>query len=320
MSIGKTCGDRRGVALMLVLWVVIVLSVIAAGVVALSRSQVDLVATIRSRAVARYAAESGVVAATARLGELLRSAGSPEDQVRAFLAFKDELANGGERVLGAARYQVVMLDLGARVDLNNSTDAVLLGLFEQLLGEREANTLVDALRDWVDEDGEALPYGAEVADYVRAGSRYRPSNGPIRRLEEVTRIKGFTDSIVGVIAPFVTLWGDGRVNVNTAPWEVLAAVPELGPGGADLLLTAREGGDVMASKVAVSSRLAESGSRVGAQLMNLTTVPGHILIVSRGWEDGHPLTHEIQAVYQVLRLQLGEGPRLRVRYWSERDL
>jgi hypothetical protein len=42
--------------------------------------------------------------------------------------------------------------------------------------------------------------------------------------------------------------------------------------------------------------------------------PSRILIVSRGWQDGHALTHEIQAVYAVV------GNELTLVRWRERDL
>lgn len=40
--------------------------------------------------------------------------------------------------------------------------------------------------------------------------------------------------------------------------------------------------------------------------------PGRLLIISRGWLSGHPLTHEIQAVYAI------SGDRLVFSHWRER--
>ncbi len=115
--------------------------------------------------------------------------------------------------------------------------------------------------------------------------------------------------------------GDGRVNVNTAPRPVLAALPELGELGADLFLTRREQGEVLESLFAVRDlTMREGAGRVGFRSTNLTTVPVQILIISRGWEEGQPLTHEIQAVFQIEGLQLTDGPRLKIRHWTERDL
>jgi type II secretory pathway component PulK len=41
--------------------------------------------------------------------------------------------------------------------------------------------------------------------------------------------------------------------------------------------------------------------------------PSRLVIISRGWLDGHPLTHEIQAVYAI------SGADLVLVHWRERD-
>ena len=46
----------------------------------------------------------------------------------------------------------------------------------------------------------------------------------------------------------------------------------------------------------------------------LVDEPSRILVVSRGWLAGHPLTHEVQAVYEVA------GGRLAFVRWRERTL
>jgi hypothetical protein len=42
-------------------------------------------------------------------------------------------------------------------------------------------------------------------------------------------------------------------------------------------------------------------------------MPTRLLVVSRGWQAGHPLTHEIQAVYAIV------GSRLKLQSQLERD-
>lgn len=312
--------ERRGVALMLVLWVIVVLGLISVGVVSAARTQTSLTATLRSRAVARYAAESGLVATKHRFERMLQAAASDHEQVRAFGRLEALLERQGVRSLGSGRYQVTVLDLGSRVDLNNSDEELLLGLFEELFGERRAERLLAALRDWVDEDDEPLSGGAEVADYVEAGSPFRPPNRPLLRLDEIRRIRGFDEAVTSALAPYVSVRGDGRVNVNTAPRELLAALPQLGPDGADALLWAR-GEGALESKAAIWQALVERrGGGVSPQLGPLNTRPSRILIISRGWDEGWPLTHEVQAVYEVLEAGVDVGLRLQARYWSERDL
>ena len=312
----KISTDRRGVALMLVLWLIVVLGTIAVGVAALVRSEANVVANLRARATARYAAESGIVAATWRLKQLLRTAQTPRDQALVFRRLDRVLADVQEEGLGggggAAKFQVAVLDLNARIDLNSADEPMLLAFFGQFVDAREASGLVNALQDWKDGDDLVRAGGAEAADYARAGSPFRPTNRPMQRLDELTRIRGFSDSLAGVVAPYVTVHGDGRVNLNTAPVQVLTAITGIGPAGASLLVSQRENGDVFTS-------LADVGRGRGLDFSRLATMPKRVLFVSRGWEVGRPLTHEIQAVYDLDAVRFAEGPRLILRFWTERD-
>jgi len=318
--------NRRGVALMLVLWMIIVVGAIAAGVAATVREQSGLIGTVQSRSVARYAAESGVIVAREAILEALRRSDTPEAEARVFTRLAD-LIPSGEQALGDARFQIAVADLNARIDLNQSEEPVLRGLFRELFGEAKAESLVDALQDWKDRDEDwkdrddaPRPQGAEAEDYLAAGTPFVPPNQPLLRLDELTRIRGFSDSVAAVLAPYVTVHGDGRVNVNTAPREVLAALPELGPTGADLFISTREGAGTFESLYGVRRLIFESVGRLGFQSTRLTTVPVRLLVVSRGWRQGDPLTHEIQAVFDVEGVGGATGLRLEVRYWTERDL
>jgi general secretion pathway protein K len=306
---------------MLVLWVIVVLGAVALGVVGLSRAETSRVATARARAVGRYAAESGIVATRTQLRELIAAAATPEAGTRVFPDFERQQAAQGVQTLGSARYQVAIVDLNARVDLNASGRAVILGLLDQFVDARKAEELVEALRDWTDEDEVPSPYGGEAPEYLASGSPFLPPNRPLLRLDELPRIRGFTDSLALVLAPYVTVHGDGRVNVNTAPRPVLAAV--LGAGGvhADLFAPRRQGAKTFETLAAVRDALAPAGGdAAGAQAGALTTVPSRVLIISRGWEEGRPLTHEIQAVFSIESVAQDGGVRLELRHWIERDL
>jgi type II secretory pathway component PulK len=62
------------------------------------------------------------------------------------------------------------------------------------------------------------------------------------------------------------------------------------------------------------NRLTASDTVLAAAGGELRDEPSRILVVSRGWQDGHPLTHEIQAVYALV------GNELVLVRWRERDL
>ena len=62
------------------------------------------------------------------------------------------------------------------------------------------------------------------------------------------------------------------------------------------------------------NRMTASDTVLSAVGGDLRDEPSRILVVSRGWQDGHKLTHEIQAVYAL------NGAQLTLVRWRERDL
>lgn len=305
--------DRRGVALMLVLWLIIVLGGVAVGVVAVARSQADVARAARARTVGRYAAESGIVSTMATLRDAYETGADPERTVSVFARLRERLATADVQQLGVGRYQVAIEDLSGRIDLNTADYMTLLRFFEGFFGRERATELVAGLIDWRDEDEVPTPGGGEAEAYAEVGSPFRPPNRPLQRLDEITRIRGFTDSIADVIAPHVTVHGLGLVNANTASEEVLAAVPGIGPETAARLV-AQRGRSGYRSLAEVRQAISSEPSAVPP----LSLIPARILIIARGWEDGSALTHEIQAVVELQTLA-GET-RLILRHWQERDL
>ena len=281
---------RRGVALMLVLWLMVVLGVIATAVATASHGETTLVSNLRARVTARYAAESGVALATGRLERLLAEAARP-DLDRDFTALR-------EVPFGDARFGVVVVDLNARLDLNRSDPQTLLAFFSQFTDRGRAERVVAALEDWKDADDRPRPRGAEAREYAAARSPFVPRNAPLDRLDDFAHLLGAGDSLAFAVAPFVTVDGDGLVNVNSAPEPVLAALPGIGVAEARALVARRAGGETLTTTT----------------IPHGVVAPTRLLIVSRGWLGGHPLTHEIQAVYGVA------GSRLYLLAWRERDL
>lgn len=91
--------------------------------------------------------------------------------------------------------------------------------------------LVPALIDWIDSDDEVtvLPFisrenrGAEAGDYP---DHQNCANRLLLDITELRRVKGFTPEAIERIVPFLTLYGDGQVNLNSAPLEVIMALSE----------------------------------------------------------------------------------------------
>lgn len=246
--------NRRGVALILVLWMIVILGGIAAAVTAGSRSTTDVTANARSRTIARYAAESGIVAATTALQLAMDGAGDDLEKRRATLNDAEHaLGENASFEMGDASVRVVMVDVSARLDVNAAPEEALAALFARAGGARNAADAARAIRRHID----SIPGRANL----------------LQSLDDVAALPGVGEKLVEAAAPWLTVDGDGQVNRLTASPIVL--------------------------NVARGSLIDE---------------PSRVLFVARGWQRGHPLTHEIQAVYAV------QGNQLAFVRWRERDL
>lgn len=56
--------------------------------------------------------------------------------------------------------------------------------------------LADCILDWLDEDDEPRPYGAEIEYYSGLQTPYEPTNGPINSVEELLLVNGMTPTLL----------------------------------------------------------------------------------------------------------------------------
>ncbi|TWJ33470.1 type II secretion system minor pseudopilin GspK [Geobacter argillaceus] len=92
--------------------------------------------------------------------------------------------------------------------------------------------LCDTLADWVDENEEPHPGGAESAWYMARKPPYHAKNSRLETLEELALVKGFSGKTLEQLRPFVTVYADdpaapaAPININTAPRELLLALDD----------------------------------------------------------------------------------------------
>ena len=107
--------------------------------------------------------------------------------------------------------------------VDKDLDTRLRSLISQLGGKPE---IVDALIDWLDPDNDTTGSDGAEDDYYKQQG-YRCKNGPLDSLDELLLVRGFDNELLTdknlksylTIAPT-----DGKVNLNTAPIQVLYAV------------------------------------------------------------------------------------------------
>lgn len=332
---------ERGFALLAVLWVVVVLGAIAGKLAADGR--VDAGATFheRCRLAGHYAALAGIADVDERLAEAVAATNDP--RAPGFLVVVPEARPGHEvgemaRVVGEvgdARFQVVAVDLNSRLDVNLLDDSALEHLLlEAGLPLDRASALTDAVLDWIDADDLRRARGAEAAEYARSGLAAGPRNGPVPSLAELLAVRGMTPEILfgpnwadstgssaqGAtegVARWLTTRGTGRINLNTAPSEVLASLPGFDPDVVAIVLDRRRRGPIRSlSEIAADPRLAGGPMRLEAvalPLIRMTTAYSEgIELRAVGVARACPVAGWIDAV-----LQLDPQGRIAVAGWRE---
>ena len=145
---------------------------------------------------------------------------------------------------GAVLERWGMADEQSKINLNTASAETIRVLIMDVLGWGgvEAKGLADAITDWRDVGRHEA--GGFFSDeyYESLEFPYTMKDQPFERPDELLLVKGVDRKIYNALAPFVTVYGDGRVNVNTAPGKVLLALG-LDAGVAAKILKARRGED-----------------------------------------------------------------------------
>ena len=135
------------------------------------------------------------------------------------------------------RPEATLIDLSGRFNLNSllSKDGQEAEeppkILERLLEKLGADpNIAAALLDWMDPDDETRTGGAEAEQYNQLGVDYKPRNGPLLSLSELSLIKGFDKTLLygtegkpGLLE-LVAVFGDNKVNANTAPALLLESL------------------------------------------------------------------------------------------------
>ena len=222
---------QRGVALVLVVWAAVLLTVIASTFIVERRTETLVVRNSLSLARAEAAADAGVHRG---LYELFRN-DTAQDRWRRD-GTRQQWSFDGVPV------RIELRDESAKIDINTATDALIRGLLTSSgVPDDEATRLLDAILDWRDPDPLKRPNGAEEQDYREAGLAYRPANQSFQAIEELQLVLGMRPEIYRRLVPSITVFSrQPGVNPTLASREVLLAIPGLTTEVVDQYLADRE--------------------------------------------------------------------------------
>ena len=219
-----------GMALVVVLWLLALLSVIAFAYSASVRTELRLGASHLQGGQARALAGAGIHHAIAQVAR------RRHDPMRA----------GGVRryTFRFAEHEVRVRieDEAGKIDLNSAHPALLSGLLSWAgVKERERRRLVDAMLDWRDRDRLARNRGAEDEDYAAAGLHYGAKDGPYNSVDELLRVQGVTPELYRKLRPALTVYShQAGIHPHVAAREVLLALPGVTAAAVDRYLEERE--------------------------------------------------------------------------------
>ena len=107
----------------------------------------------------------------------------------------------------------------------NAPDDQRLAVFRRLLDILGIDgSVAEAVVDWLDNDDTPRVGGAETPYYQGLPYPYRAKNDLFDTLDELRLVRGVTPEVFEKLRPFVTVISSGKVNLNTAPREVLMSL------------------------------------------------------------------------------------------------
>lgn len=207
----------RGIALVVVLWVLVLLTLVVGVYAVLTRTESLQARFLIDTTAARYAAEAGLHLAVFELR-------NPDEETRWVADGRPYELRFGDAVL-----EIRVWDESGRVDLNRADEDLLVELFmSRGVEELEAVHLAAAIADWRDADDLVRPFGAEIDEYLAAGLPYGPANEPFGSVEELQQVIGMSWELFRDVEDLLTVHSPGgQINPAFAPAEVLALLPDM---------------------------------------------------------------------------------------------
>jgi len=286
--------DRRGFALVAVLWILVIGSALALEVHAGVRADQRAAANARAEARARWAAR----------GALARA----EDALRHRLAAQSAAGAppGTDTLLvPALRYRLQEVAIGARVvDARARVQLNLAGadaLREVFTGAGvppdRAREMAGTVVRW--RLANAPPFAPVAADSV-GDVLALPPRGAFGAVEGLRMVPGIGGDEYARVAPHLTVASDGRINLNTAPVPVLRALPGMSPDAAEAVVRRRRAAPFLSAYEVGEALPRHARGRLQEAMAEFLAAvaftPAQAEMVAEAAPEGSPVRARIRAV------------------------
>lgn len=248
---------HRGLAMVLILWVVALLMAIVPVFVHSMRSESSAVLNTADSTSAHALALAGVEAAVHELSsDFSIVSNGPSGIILLERTSEGMKPLEAERTfeLGGGRVYYTIEDERGRINVNTARRETLYALLRLTgVGGPERDVIADSVIDWLDENQDFHLNGAEDDYYASLPEPYGAKDGPADFREELLLVKGMTKDVFygegqalasgrsaqseGIMG-HITVHGDGKLNLNTASAVALEAF--YGKGIASEIMLKRE--------------------------------------------------------------------------------
>ncbi len=129
--------------------------------------------------------------------------------------------------LGAGSFTLQCpVDEERKININTAPSKVLQNCLVMAggLSSSKAADITAAIIDWRDADDSEAPGGAESRYYEFLTPPYRCKNGNFETMEELRLVKKVTPELFSIMSDYFTVYGRGKVNINTACNEILRCI------------------------------------------------------------------------------------------------
>ncbi|QTA80617.1 Type II secretion system protein, protein K [Desulfonema limicola] len=239
--------NNRGIALFIVLWILVLLSVIAGEFCNAMRTGIFMTRNFKEETQAYYIAKAGL---NIGISELMKN--DPVFQKKAETDIKDQDEEIQWRVnapipfvdFGEGAFQVKISNESGKININRADRNLMILLLNKFeLDDKDKNTIIDSILDWRDKDDLHRLNGAENAYYQSLAQPYNAKNNDFDSIEELLLVKGISPEIFKGMRSMVTVYPKtdienkpgqkqdeekfdyNKININAVSSDVLSAFP-----------------------------------------------------------------------------------------------
>jgi general secretion pathway protein K len=221
--------------LILALWVVFFLAALAVAVGIRVSASLDLARRVQGDTTTYFLAKAGIERVMMEVvADTNAWDGLDEPWFNDEKSFRDvEMGKGSYSVSyetrtlqGKTETRYGVIGEESKININQASLGFLKAFLETAGGVDSitATEMASAIVDWRDPDDDPLTGGAENSYYESQTPSYQCHNCNFESVNELLLVKGIGTELFSKIRPYVTVYGTGKVNVNTADPVVLRSV------------------------------------------------------------------------------------------------